>query len=83
MRNQKAFPEKMRVALLPNYYSVVKAFVAKTLRILDGPVNIPNLNPIENLWYVCKRGLRKFDCTTKVTQIEAAIQTWFHEAENE
>ena len=62
----------------------VKAFFAKNnIRVLDWPSNSPDLNPIEDLWVICKKRLRKFDCTTKTKLIEAVIQTWFHDVEIE
>ena len=58
-------------------------FVKNNVKVLDWPGNSPDLNPIENLWAICKKRLRQFDCTTKTKLIEAVIQTWFHDIEIE
>ena len=51
------------------------------ITILDWPWNLPDLNPIENLWSIVKNRLRKMDCTTKIKLIEAVIHVWFHDEE--
>ena len=49
--------------------------------VLDWPGNSPDMNPIENLWAICKKRLTKYNCTTKQKVIEAIIQVWFHDNE--
>lgn len=51
------------------------------INTMTWPGNSPDLNPIENLWGIVKKKLRKHDCTTKTKLIEAILQTWFHDAE--
>lgn len=54
-------------------------FKNKKINVLDWPGNSPDLNPIENLWAICKARLRKIDCTTKIKMIEAVIQVWYRD----
>ena len=35
------------------------------------------MNPIENLWSICKRRMQKLDCSTKEKMISALIDVWF------
>ena len=58
---------------------VVKYFKDKGVTLMDWPGNSPDLNPIENLWSICKARLQKMDCTTKTKMIEAVIQVWFRD----
>ncbi|CAG9826507.1 unnamed protein product [Diabrotica balteata] len=52
---------------------IMAFFKNKMINVLDWPGNSPDLNPIENVWAICKARLRKIDCTTKTKMIEAAI----------
>lgn len=58
---------------------MMKYFQDKEITVLDWPGNSPDLNPIENLWAICKARLRKIDCTTKTKMIEAVIQVWYRD----
>lgn len=58
---------------------MLKYFKDKKVTLLDWPGNSPDLNPIENLWAICKARLLKMDCTTKGKMIEAVIQVWFRD----
>jgi len=60
----------------------VKKFMQdNNINTLTWPGNSPDLNPIENLWGIVKKRLRKHDCTTKIKLIEAILQIWFHDPE--
>lgn len=58
---------------------MVKYFKDKGVTLLEWPGNSPDVNPIENLWAICKARLQKMDCTTKVKMIEAVIQVWYRD----
>ncbi|KAJ4436473.1 hypothetical protein ANN_16504 [Periplaneta americana] len=59
-------------------------YVSKNYRILQQedysglpwPGNSPDINPIENLWSICKRRMQKIDCSTKEKMISALIGVW-------
>ena len=60
---KKRFPDGSGIFqqdLAPCHTSkLVKNFMTTTrIKMLDWPVNSPNLNPIENLWTICKERLR-------------------------
>ena len=48
-------------------------FEEKDITILDWPGNLPDLNPIENLWAIIKRRIKKTDCSTEPKLISAII----------
>ena len=57
----------------------VKKFMVKNnIKTLKWPGNSPDLNPIENLWAIVKKRLRKHDCTTKTKLI---LQIWIEDTE--
>ena len=56
-------------------------FEEKDVTILDWPGNLPDLNPIENLWAIIKRRIEKTDCSTVQKLISAIIRTWYHDDE--
>jgi transposase len=56
-----------------------KFFKENGIKCLEWPGNSPDLNPIENLWAICKNRVRKMDCTTKTKMIEAVIKVWFND----
>lgn len=58
---------------------VKKFFADKGIQCLDWPGNSPDINPIENLWSICKTRLRTMDCTTKTKLIESVIAVWYRE----
>lgn len=59
---------------------MVKGFMnQKQIKVLEWPGNSPDVNPIENLWGICKSRLRRKDCTTKTKLIEAVIEVWFND----
>lgn len=56
---------------------IVKAFFQKSkVRVLDWPGNSPDVNPIENLWFIMKQLLSKLDCTTKAKVIANVNKIW-------
>ena len=56
-------------------------FEEEDITILDGPRNLTDLNPNENLWAVIKPRIEKTDCSTVQKMISAIIRTWYHEDE--
>ena len=56
-------------------------FEEKDVTILDWLGNSPDLNPIENLWAIIKRGIEKTDYSTAQKLISAIIRTWYHDDE--
>ena len=60
----------------------VKKFMNENhIKVLKWPGNSPDLNPIENLWSICKQRLRTMDCTSKEKLIQALIQVWYKDAQ--
>ena len=51
------------------------------INTLPWPDNLPDLNPIENLWAIVKKRLRSHDCAQKTRLIEAIIKIWFPDPE--
>ena len=47
------------------------------IKVLEWPGNSPDLNPIENLWSICKQRLRTMDCISKEKLIQHLIQAWY------
>lgn len=81
---KKTFPDGSGVFqqdLAPCHTSkMVKTFFnTNQITILDWPGNSPDLNPIENMWSICKQRLRGMDCTTKEKLIQALIQVWYRD----
>ena len=66
---------------MPFFEKVKQFFTQNQITVLEWPGNSPDLNPIENLWAICKKRLSKMDCTTKTKMISAVIQVWFHDDE--
>ncbi|KAJ4450863.1 hypothetical protein ANN_02295 [Periplaneta americana] len=56
-------------------------FNKKNIQVLPWPGNSPDINPIENLWSICKRRMQKMDCSTKEKMISALIGVWFRDEE--
>lgn len=56
-------------------------FNKKNIQVLPWPGNSPDINPIENLWSICKRRMQKLDCSTKEKMISALIEVWFRNEE--
>ena len=56
-------------------------FEEKDITILDWPGNLPDLNPIENLWAVIKHKIKRTDCSTVQKLFFAIIRTWYHDDE--
>lgn len=48
---------------------------------LPWPGNSPDMNPIENLWAILKREMRKEHITTKNQLIETLIRVWHRSAD--
>ena len=53
---------------------ITNCFKKMKITVLDWPGNLPDLNPIENLWSIVKNCLRKMDCTNKIKLIQSVIQ---------
>lgn len=54
-------------------------FARNRVNVLDWPGNSPDLNPIENLWAICKQRLAKMDCRTKNSLICSIIKVWYRD----
>ena len=52
------------------------------IKVLEWPGNSPDINPIENLWSICKQRLRTMDCTSKEKLIQALIQVWYKDPQS-
>ena len=52
------------------------ALQANDIIVLEWPGNSPDLNPIENLWWVMKRKLRYMDCTTRENLTANIQKVW-------
>lgn len=61
--------------------SVTKFLTENHVQTLPWPGNSPDMNPIENLWAVVKKRLKKTSITTKVQLIEQLIKIWHHDEE--
>ena len=60
----------------------VKKFMVKNnIKTLKWPGNSPDLNPIEILWAIGKKRLRKHDCTTKTKLTSTILQIWIEDTE--
>ena len=60
----------------------VKKFMVKnSIKTLKWPGNSPDLNPIENLWAIVKKRLRKHYCTTKTKLTTTILQIWIEDTE--
>ena len=60
----------------------VKKFMVKNnIKTLKWPGNSSDLNPIENLWAIVKKRLRKHDCTTKTKFTTTILQIWIEDTE--
>ena len=56
----------------------VKRFINKNhIKLLEWPGSSTDLNPIENLWSICKQRLRTMHCTWKEKLIHALIPVWY------
>lgn len=83
---QKSFPDGRGVFqqdLAPCHTSrkTTEFFNKKNIQVLPWPGNSPDINPIENLWSICKRRMQKMDCSTKEKMISALIGVWFRDEE--
>jgi transposase len=58
---------------------MVKFFKESHIEVLDWPGNSPDINPIENIWAICKNRMSKSDCTTVEKLISTIIHTWFRD----
>ena len=63
------------------FFSLMKAtFQNKvSLEIGHWPGNSPDINSIENLWFINKSCLLKKDCTTVRQLMEAVIEVWYRD----
>ncbi|GFX40894.1 transposable element Tcb2 transposase [Trichonephila clavipes] len=57
----------------------IKVFLAEqNIPLLDWPDNIPDMNPIENVWELMKRKMAKDVITNKPQLLERIIHVWNH-----
>lgn len=61
--------------------SITKFLAEKDVKTLPWPGYSPDMNPIENLWGIVKKRLKKINITTKVKLIENLIQIWHRDDE--
>lgn len=61
--------------------SVTKFLEEKNIKTLPWPGNSPDMNPIENLWAIVKKKLKKYNITNKNDLIERLLQIWHHDDE--
>ena len=54
-------------------------FTEYNMTVLDWPGNSPDLNPIENLWYVMAKKVHACHQKNKRDLKEAVIRVWKHE----
>lgn len=55
---------------------VTKFLESKRIQTLPWPGNSPDMNPIENLWSVLKKEMKKETITNKKQLIESLINVW-------
>jgi hypothetical protein len=58
---------------------VRRFFIDHDINVLDWPPYSPDLSPIENMWTILKRRLRRFDCTTKQELVARVNDIWFND----
>ena len=58
-------------------------FTEYSITVLDWPGNSPDLNPIENLWYVMAKKVQACHPKNKRDLKEAVIRVWNHELTTE
>ena len=80
----KRFPDgsgifQQDLALCHTSKQVKTFFSQHRMKVLEWPGNSPDINPIENLWSICKTRLRGMDCTTKSKLLNALIQVWYRD----
>lgn len=61
--------------------SVTKFLSENNIKTLPWPGNSPDMNPIENLWSIVKRKMKKICITTKDDIITKLIKIWHHDDE--
>ena len=61
--------------------SITKFLAEKDGKTFPWPGNSTDMNPIENLWGIVKKRLKKINITTKVQMIENLIQIWHRDYE--
>lgn len=61
--------------------SIKDYLMGQEISVLPWPGNSPDMNPIENLWAIVKRKLRKTKITTKHQLIETLIRVWHRDEE--
>ena len=62
-------------------YKVNRKSMGNCVKTLPWPGYSPDINPIENLWGIVKKRLKKINITTKVKLIDNLIQIWHCEDE--
>lgn len=62
-----------RFGTMPHFEKVKKFFEDAEVTVIDWPGNSSDMNPIENLWSICKNKLRTIDYSTKEKMIFAVI----------
>lgn len=55
---------------------VMRWFEDNNVRVLEWPAQSPDLSPIEHLWYILKRNVAKYSCTTKQCLKTKIFEEW-------
>ena len=67
-----------------NRVKIVKKFVAENkINVMDWPGNSPDLNPIENLWAILKRKIRRNLISNRRILQQEIIKVWNNDINNE
>ncbi|KAI6655852.1 hypothetical protein LOD99_1586 [Oopsacas minuta] len=63
--------------LAPHTTKVVQRhYEASNIKVMEWPVNSPDIAPIENLWAIIKSRLQNLDSTTKEKVIKSVLEVW-------
>lgn len=61
--------------------SVMKFLLDNDIVVLPWPGNSPDMNPIENLWAILKKKMKRIKITNKTDLISRLIEIWHRDSE--